>query len=114
MELKKAMDAGQQMVLIDVLRDEHAITIKGAIPLPYAGTFGTFNDQVQARFADALSSLLHERGDVSVVFFCTGVKCWESYNAALRAHAAGFKNVLWYRGGLVAWKEAGFPTQPNP
>ncbi len=114
MELKKAMDAGQQMVLIDVLRDEHATTIKGAVPLPYAGTFGTFQDQVQTRLASALGGLLQERTDASLVFFCTGVKCWESYNASLRARAAGFKNVLWYRGGIAAWKEAGFPTQPNP
>jgi tetratricopeptide (TPR) repeat protein/rhodanese-related sulfurtransferase len=113
-ELKKAMDVGRPMVLIDVMGDEHAITINGAVPLPYAGIFGTFHDQVQTRLANALSSLLQGRTDVPLVFFCTGVKRWESYNAALRAHAAGFQNVSWYRGGLAAWKEAGFPMQAKP
>ena len=27
----------------------------------------------------------------------------ESYNAALRAMQLGYRNVLWYRGGLSAW-----------
>jgi hypothetical protein len=34
-----------------------------------------------------------------------------SYNAALRAINAGYTNVLWYRGGIEAWKMAGLPTQ---
>jgi PQQ-dependent catabolism-associated CXXCW motif protein len=112
-ELMKAMEAGRPMVLIDALRDEHATTIKGAVALPYAGAFGSFQDQIQTRLANALNSLLRERADVPLIFFCEGAKCWESYNAALRARAAGFQNVSWYRGGLVAWREAGFPMQPN-
>jgi PQQ-dependent catabolism-associated CXXCW motif protein len=113
MQLKKAMEAGRPMVLIDALQDAHDTTIKGAVRLPYAGTFGTFHDQVQTRLATAVSGLLQGRTDVSLVFFCQGVKCWESYNAALRASAAGFQNVSWYRGGLDAWEEAGFPMQPS-
>jgi PQQ-dependent catabolism-associated CXXCW motif protein len=112
-ELKNAMDSGRPVVLIDALGDEHARTIKGAVALPYAGIFGTFNDQIQTRLANALNGLLQGRTDASLVFFCEGVDCWESYNAALRAHAAGFQNISWYRGGLAAWREAGFPMQPN-
>ncbi len=37
-------------------------------------------------------------------------ECWVSYNAALRAINAGYTNVLWYRGGIEAWKAAGLPT----
>ena len=113
MELKKAIDAGRPMILIDVLRDEHAETIKGAVALPYAGTSGTFQDPIQPRLATALNNLLQERRDATLVFFCRGVNCWESYNAALRAHAAGFQNIMWYRGGMAAWREAGFGMQPN-
>jgi hypothetical protein len=32
-----------------------------------------------------------------------------SYNAALRAINLGYKNVLWYRGGIEAWQRAGLP-----
>jgi 3-mercaptopyruvate sulfurtransferase SseA len=35
-----------------------------------------------------------------------------SYNAALRAINLGYTNVLWYRGGIEAWQQAGLPVQP--
>jgi PQQ-dependent catabolism-associated CXXCW motif protein len=112
-ELKNAVEAGRPMILIDALRGLHAMTIKGAVALPYAGASGTFDDAIQSQLARALRDLLLGRTDVSLVFFCQGAECWESYNAALRAHAAGFQNILWYRGGLAAWKDAGLPMQPN-
>lgn len=36
-----------------------------------------------------------------------------SYNAALRAINLGYRNVLWYRGGIEAWQAAGQPLQPS-
>jgi PQQ-dependent catabolism-associated CXXCW motif protein len=112
-ELMDAMKHGRPMVLIDALRDNHSQTIKGAVSLPYAGNYGTFHDQVQTRVAKAVGDLAQGRAGVPLIFFCEGVRCWESYNAVLRARAAGFGNISWYRGGLDAWKEAGFPLQPN-
>jgi PQQ-dependent catabolism-associated CXXCW motif protein len=112
-ELMDAMQHGRPMVLIDALRDNHSQTIKGAVSLPYAGNYGTFHDQVQTRVAKALGDLAQRRAGLPLIFFCEGVRCWESYNAVLRARAAGFENISWYRGGLDAWKEAGFPLQPN-
>jgi PQQ-dependent catabolism-associated CXXCW motif protein len=113
MELKKAMDAGRPMILIDALQDSHQMTIKGAVSLRYAGAFGTFDDQIQIRLANDLTNLLQGRTEATLIFFCQGVRCWESYNAALRARAAGFQNVSWYRGGLRAWQAAGLPMQPS-
>jgi PQQ-dependent catabolism-associated CXXCW motif protein len=114
-ELMEAMQHGQPMVLIDALQDGHSETIKGAVSLPYAGAYGdgTFHDQVQAQLTKALNGLVQGRERVPLVFFCQGVRCWESYNAALRARAAGFQNISWYRGGLNAWKQAGLPLQPR-
>lgn len=49
-----------------------------------------------------------------MVFYCASTMCWMSYNAALRARALGYLDVLWYRGGIEAWKAAGLPLQgPN-
>jgi len=69
---------------------------------------------VQARDADGEKQLkdqfLAKYGDFkrsSIVFLCAGVRCRESYNAALRARQAGFTNVMWYRGGYASWKAAG-------
>jgi PQQ-dependent catabolism-associated CXXCW motif protein len=114
-DLMGSMQSGRPMILIDALQDHHAQTIKGAISLPDAGAYGTgtFHDDVQTRLAQALSDVMQGRAGVPLIFFCEGVRCWESYNAVLRARAAGFPNIAWYRGGLDAWTEAGFPLQPN-
>jgi len=34
-----------------------------------------------------------------------------SYNAAVRASRMGYSQVLWYRGGIEAWKAAGQRVQ---
>lgn len=49
------------------------------------------------------------RKTVPRVFFCASSRCWESYNAALRAQRLGYTKVLWYRGGLAAWEASGGP-----
>lgn len=100
------------MVLIDALANQHPLTIQGAVYLPYAGQFGNFSDRVQSMLATELTRLTEGHREVPLIFFCQGSYCWESYNAALRAQAAGFAHVYWYRGGLAAWQAAGFPMQP--
>jgi rhodanese-related sulfurtransferase len=47
-----------------------------------------------------------------VVFYCRGSSCWHSYNASLYALEAGYSNVVWYRGGIDAWRAAGGKTVP--
>jgi rhodanese-related sulfurtransferase len=44
-----------------------------------------------------------------VVFFSTNANSWLSANAAFRAAKAA-RNVVWYRGGLAAWRSAQLPT----
>lgn len=53
-------------------------------------------------------------GDKSrpIVFVGADRECWLSYNAALRAIAAGYTGIRWYRGGIAAWVHAGFPMSP--
>ena len=46
-----------------------------------------------------------------MIFFCLSAECWLSHNAALRATALGYANILWYRGGIEAWQQAGLPTE---
>ena len=45
-----------------------------------------------------------------VVFYCTSSECWLSVNAAMRARQIGYTQVIWYRGGWLAWTQAGLPT----
>ena len=103
-----------QAVLLDVLGDKHTATLPDAIHVPDAGNYGRFDDQVQTRFFRLLSGLTNGDMNRQIVFFCEGPKCWESYNAALRAINLGFRNVLWYRGGLASWTGANLPLVSMP
>lgn len=87
-------------------------TLPGAIPAVWMAQPGSFNDQVQQQFAQFMQQGTQGRNDTVLVFYCLSNECWMSYNAALRAINAGYTNVLWYRGGIEAWKAAGLPTQP--
>jgi PQQ-dependent catabolism-associated CXXCW motif protein len=106
---------GAQILLVDVWNSgQPHPTLPGALWLPGAGNAGSFNDDTQQKLWQALSQATNSKQDYPMVFFCIGSRCWESYNAALRAVNMGFKMVLWYRGGLAAWQAAGLPlAQPG-
>ena len=99
---------GGRAILVDVLDEIGHATIPGAIHLPGAGNFGSerFDDQIQKKLSALLAGMADRGGNRPLVFFCQGAQCWESYNAALRAINMGYRNVLWYRGGLASWKAA--------
>jgi len=110
-----AMRAGKpQPYLIDVLGGETHRTIAGAFWLAGAGA-GDMKDDESRRFLDALARFAAGDRNRPIVFFCADSECWLSYNAALRAIAAGYTNIMWYRGGLAAWYHARLPmTQSEP
>jgi PQQ-dependent catabolism-associated CXXCW motif protein len=112
-ELSDEMRKGTTFLLVDSLEDAHPQTIIRAVSIPYAGRAGNLYDDNEESLKETLNRLTQGRTDYPLVFFCQGVRCWESYNAALRAIAAGYRNVLWYRGGIYAWTQAGLPTQPT-
>lgn len=110
-EVKQTLNTN--VVLVDVWNSgQPHPTLPGALWLPGAGDPGSFNDQTQQTLWQALSQASHGRADTPLVFFCIGSRCWESYNAGLRALNMGFKMVLWYRGGLSDWQAAGLPLAP--
>jgi PQQ-dependent catabolism-associated CXXCW motif protein len=99
---------------VDVLVDAHPQTLPGALYMPAGGQGGTFEDVNQAQFALPLAQATSGDTARPLIFFCAGASCWESYNAALRANAAGYSQIYWYRGGLAAWQEAGLPLMALP
>jgi len=109
-ELQAMLAGSNPPALIDVLLGEGHETLTGALWLGGAGRGENFSDPVQSSLAPLLSRLA--RGDKArpMVFFCASSQCWLSYNAALRAVAAGYSRVYWYRGGIDAWMEADLPT----
>ena len=106
-----ALVQGRQVpsVVFDVLGQGEALP--NAVPAVWLSQSGSFNDAVQQQAGQMFAQQTRGRKDVALVFYCLSRECWMSYNAALRAIHAGYTNVLWYRGGIEAWKFAGLPTQ---
>jgi PQQ-dependent catabolism-associated CXXCW motif protein len=103
-ELDQLIKSGDDLLLIDALADEHELSLPNAWRIQFAGNSGSFYDDTQQELAVRLGNLTANNLNKKIVFFCLGVECWESYNAALRAEHAGYRNILWYRGGLKAWQ----------
>ncbi|HEX2885545.1 rhodanese-like domain-containing protein [Vineibacter terrae] len=110
--LENEIRKGTDFLLVDVLENPHPRTLVKARYIPYGGRGGSFTDLAQQQLASELASLTNNRTNYPIVFFCAGVRCWESYNAVLRAYEAGYRNLYWYRGGIAAWTAAGLQTQP--
>lgn len=99
----------EQPVLVDVAAGEGHFTLPGAIWIPGAGRGTSFVDPIQAQFIVLMAKLTGGDKSRPLVYFCVSAQCWLSYNAALRAVAAGYTQVYWYRGGIEAWRAAGLP-----
>jgi PQQ-dependent catabolism-associated CXXCW motif protein len=109
-ELQEMLERDPRPFLVDVLSGPVHRSLPGALWL-HNGGLGDFDAAEEQRFLDVLARLSgHDKGR-EIVFFCSGSRCWLSYNAALRATRAGYTNVFWYRGGIEAWREAGLPTR---
>jgi PQQ-dependent catabolism-associated CXXCW motif protein len=104
-----AGEGGAKPLVLDVLGGPEALPgAQYAVP---AHQSGSFDDRTQREFGQYLQQATQGRPNTPLVFYCASTQCWMSYNAALRAIALGYRQVLWYRGGLQAWKQAGQPVQ---
>jgi PQQ-dependent catabolism-associated CXXCW motif protein len=88
-------------------RDPAHRTMEGAHWLPNVG-YGALPDAIEAYFHAGLERLTKGSRAAPIVFFCLK-DCWMSWNAAKRAVAAGYTNVMWFRDGTDAWQELGYP-----
>lgn len=96
-------------VLINTEPGSVNTVIPGSIWLSGAGQSGSFSDATETRLGQHLQALTDGAHQRPLVFYCTGVRCWSAYNAALRAVNLDYRKVYWYRGGLKAWYAAGLP-----
>lgn len=110
LELRAMLNGPTPPILIDVLSGEDHLTLAGAVWLAGAGRGENFIDRLQSELTPLLAKLTDGDKGRAMVFFCASAECWLSYNAALRAVAAGYTKVYWYRGGIEAWVEADLPT----
>ncbi|ACL05699.1 rhodanese-like domain-containing protein [Desulfatibacillum aliphaticivorans] len=112
-ELKKWMDEGKDMVIIDTMPYEGSYVknhVPGAVqflfPIPDMNEWDVkeTDGKTQADFA----ALLGPDKDKTIVIYCGFVKCTRSHNGAAWAEKMGYKNVYRYSGGIFAWKGADY------
>ena len=53
---------------------------------------------------------IKDKKDKDLVFYCNGERCWRSYKASVVAAEMGYKSY-WLRGGIPAWKQAGYSVE---
>lgn len=54
-----------------------------------------------------INSRLPQDKQTKLIFYCNGIKCWESYKAAVLSVKDGYKNVFWLQEGIAKWKTDG-------
>jgi PQQ-dependent catabolism-associated CXXCW motif protein len=84
-------------------------SIPGATWLPNTG-YAALSGPEDAYLRDGLAAVTGGDPARPVLFFCLQ-ECWMSWNAAKRALAMGYTDVLWYPGGADGWAAAGHPTE---
>jgi PQQ-dependent catabolism-associated CXXCW motif protein len=83
--------------------------IPGSIWLPNTG-YGELNPATDHYFEATLDRASQKSRSKLLVFYCLK-DCWMSWNAAKRALAANYKNVVWYPEGTDGWSSAGLPLE---
>lgn len=107
LELKTLLETNKNIVIVDVLDSKARSSIPGAFWMQGAGD-GKFFGAEKIRFATALEKITGGDKNRPLVFLCISSECWLSYNASLHALEAGYKDVIWYRGGTNSWRGANF------
>lgn len=96
-------------------RDEPRPDIPGSLWLPDTG-YGALAPSMEAYFRDGLARATGGDRGKPLVIYCLR-NCWMSWNAARRAVAIGYTDVVWYPDGTDGWAEAGLPladATPEP
>jgi rhodanese-related sulfurtransferase len=99
-ELIDLVNQKDDLVIIDARKrsDREKGFIEGSINLPDTET----NPESLAKDIPSKST--------PVVFYCNGIRCHRSVNAAKRAVTAGYTEIYWFRGGWGEWTEKGYPV----
>jgi PQQ-dependent catabolism-associated CXXCW motif protein len=91
------------------------LDVPGSVWLPNTG-YGELAAVTETYLADGLARATGGDRAKPIVLYCLK-NCWMSWNAAKRAVAIGYTNVIWYPDGSDGWQAAGLPlaeTKPEP
>lgn len=93
-----------------IWRDKARLSIPGSTWLPDTG-YGELAAVTEAYLANALAKLTGGDRSKPIVIFCMR-DCWMSWNAAKRAVAWGYSQVIWFPDGTDGWEVADLPLEP--
>jgi thiosulfate/3-mercaptopyruvate sulfurtransferase len=115
-ELKKWIDSGKGMVIVDTMPYEASYQknhVPGAVqflfPIPEMKQWDA--KETNGRSQQDFIKLLGNNKNKPIVIYCGFVKCTRSHNGAAWAVKLGYKNVYRYPGGIFAWKGAKYPME---
>jgi rhodanese-related sulfurtransferase len=115
-ELKKMIDEGKDMVIIDTMpyedsfKKEHVPSAKQFLfPIPEMKEWDA--KETAGKSQADFEALLGPDKNKTIVIYCGFVKCTRSHNGAIWAKKLGYTNVYRFPGGIFAWKGAGFPIE---
>lgn len=92
-------------------RDKPRANIPGSIWLPDTG-YGELAPSMAEYFSRGLDKATNGDHARMLVLYCLA-DCWMSWNAAKRARALGYSNVVWYPEGTDGWFNALLPLQDS-
>jgi len=92
-----------------IWHDARRLNIPGSIWLPNTG-FGALAAVTEAYLRRGLERASAGSDSKLLVIYCQR-DCWQSWNAAKRALALGYRGVAWYPEGTDGWQEAGLPLE---
>ncbi|WP_339137499.1 MAG: rhodanese-like domain-containing protein [Candidatus Electrothrix sp. GW3-4] len=115
-ELKKLIDAGEDILIIDTMPYEDSYKknhIPGAkqflFPIPPMESWDS--KETRGKSQEDYAALLGTDKDKTIVVYCGFVKCTRSHNGAMWARKLGYTKVLRHPGGIFAWKGAEYPAE---
>jgi thiosulfate/3-mercaptopyruvate sulfurtransferase len=93
------------LILLDLRepRDFAIGHLPGALSLPILRFPTDFEKLVAAGWPGA------DRAAIPLVLYCYGTDCVRSRQAGAQAARLGFRDVIWFRGGVQEWRDAGEP-----
>lgn len=94
-----------------IWRDKPRENIPGSLWLPNTG-HGELAPSAEGYFREGLARAAGGDKARPLVIYCKK-DCWMSWNAAKRALAYGYENIVWYPDGTDGWAEAELPLQPS-
>jgi rhodanese-related sulfurtransferase len=110
-DLKAKLDAQEEILVVDTMpyeasyKKEHIPTaVQFEFPIP---EMKNMNYEMEKQYRDLLGS----NKDKMIVVYCGFVKCGRSHNGAMWAVKLGYTNVYRCLGGIVGWREAGYPVE---